>query len=118
MLYIRKKSNPLILKSWGNVSSGGLGEYDTDLYEEVLADNLPDGWQPEQAPKSLDMQLQNVYKSMPIATRAVSATDVKIAQIMIQLGDIEGAKEYLEASELEPEVKNSFLTLFNGQEQI
>jgi len=83
-----------------------------------MADNLPNGWQPEQAPKSLDIQLQDLYKSLPISVRAISATDIKIAQTMIQLGDIEGAKEYLEASGLESQVKSSFLALFHNETQI
>ena len=115
MLYIRKKDNPLMIKSWGNVEPGGLGEFDTELYEEVLADNLPPGWQSELPPKSLDVLLQELYRSLPIALRAVSAADIKIAQIMIQLGDLEGAQEYLESSDLEASVKAMCLALFTAE---
>ena len=112
MLYIRKKDNPLLIKSWGNVEPGGLGEFDTELYEEVLADNLPDGWQTESPPKSLDVLLQELYRSLPIALRALSAGDIKIAQTMLQLGDLEGAKEYLESSDLDTSIKTMCLALF------
>lgn len=116
MLYIRRKDNPLIIKSWGNVSPGGLGEFDSEIYEEVVADALPVSWQAELPSKSLDVALQDIYKALPLALRAASASDIKIAQTMIQLGDLEGAQEYLEASDLDASVKASALALFVAED--
>lgn len=46
MLYISRKDNPLMVKAFGKVVSGGLGTFDTTIYEEVQGD-LPEGWQQE-----------------------------------------------------------------------
>lgn len=45
MLVIRKKDNHKQIKASGYVSTGGLGEYDPLVYEEVELDELPEGWE-------------------------------------------------------------------------
>lgn len=112
MLYIRRKDNPLVVKAWGDAGLGGLGEFDTALYEEVLADELPEGWMLEEQEKPLDIRLQNAYKALPIASRIEAAIFVKNAQIMIQLEDIPGAQTYLQEAELDSQIKNMLLDVF------
>jgi hypothetical protein len=41
MLVIRKKENHNKIKSWGHTQIGGLGEYDSDVFEEVEIESLP-----------------------------------------------------------------------------
>lgn len=45
MLVIRKKDNHKQIKASGYVSTGGLGEFDPLVYEEVELDKLPEGWE-------------------------------------------------------------------------
>lgn len=45
MLVIRKKDNHKQIKASGYVSSGGLGEFDPLIYEEVELDELPEDWE-------------------------------------------------------------------------
>lgn len=45
MLVIRKKNNHKQIKASGYVSTGGLGEFDPTIYEEVELDELPEGWE-------------------------------------------------------------------------
>lgn len=44
MLVIREKTNNLNILAWGYVQQGGLGEFDTSIYEEIELENLPEGW--------------------------------------------------------------------------
>lgn len=44
MLVIREKTNNLNILAWGYVQQGGLGEFDTSIYEEIELDELPEGW--------------------------------------------------------------------------
>lgn len=46
MRFIRSKQNPLIIKAFGCVGPGGLGEFDPQKYEEVEG-ALPEGYQIE-----------------------------------------------------------------------
>jgi hypothetical protein len=45
MLVIRKKDNHNQIKSYGYVEKGGLGEFDSSIYEEIEIDELPEGWE-------------------------------------------------------------------------
>lgn len=45
MLVIRKKDNHKQIKASGYVSTGGLGEFDPSIYEEIELDELPEGWE-------------------------------------------------------------------------
>jgi hypothetical protein len=46
MRYIRRKDDPLKVKSFGHVDIGGLGEFDPEIYEEVEGE-LPEEWEKE-----------------------------------------------------------------------
>jgi hypothetical protein len=112
MIYIRRKDNPLVIRSWGSAQAGGLGTYNTEIYEEVVADELPEGWQIEAPPLPLASQLQLLYKSLPLAARVASALVFKTCQLMLQLDDLEGARDYLIDSDLELSLKEAALALF------
>lgn len=45
---IRRLNEPLTLKSWGYTEAGGLGEFDTSIYEELVLESLPEGWRREE----------------------------------------------------------------------
>jgi hypothetical protein len=45
MLVIRKKDNHNQIKSYGYVGKGGLGDFDSSIYEEIELDYLPEGWE-------------------------------------------------------------------------
>ncbi len=47
--YIRSKINPSAILSFGYVAPGGLGEFDSNQYEEVEGE-LPEGWVRAAAP--------------------------------------------------------------------
>jgi hypothetical protein len=45
MKVIRSKANPLLLKAFGTITQGSLGEFDLNLFEEVeLQNGLPEGY--------------------------------------------------------------------------
>lgn len=43
MRYIREIANPLNIARFGDVGPGGLGSFDTDIYEEIEGE-LPENW--------------------------------------------------------------------------
>jgi len=45
MLVIREKANPLKIKAYGFTEPGGLGEFDSAVYEEVKLVALPENWE-------------------------------------------------------------------------
>jgi hypothetical protein len=112
MIYIRRKDNPLMIRSWGEGDSGALGAFDSALYEEVIADDLPENWILEEPPVPIETKLQLLYKSLAIDVRAQSVGIFTTTQLMIQLDDLEGAQAYLEASSLPADIKMTALSYF------
>jgi len=53
MRVIRKKNNPNIIKAYGYVEAGGLGDYDSTIFEEVQLDQLPESFEFYQEPPLL-----------------------------------------------------------------
>jgi|688.fasta_scaffold410564_2 hypothetical protein len=45
MLVIRKKDNHKQIKASGYVGKGGLGEFDSNVFEEIEIDELPEDWE-------------------------------------------------------------------------
>lgn len=44
MQVVRRKDDHLKILKAGYVAPGGLGEFDTDIYEEVTLDAMPEGF--------------------------------------------------------------------------
>lgn len=68
MHYIRRKDNTLMIKAFGMVAAGGLGTFDTSLYEEVEGE-LPTHWQLEAPPLSgeeLLVQLRALFRGLSV----------------------------------------------------
>ena len=112
MIYIRRKDNPLLIRAFGSAESGGLGAYNSAEYEEVIADELPEGWILEEPELPLDTKIRMLYKSLPLASRVRNAIVFKTCQLMLQLDDLEGALDYLTNSDLDSGIKESAIAFF------
>ena len=74
VLIIRKIEDPDKILKYGYVDFGGLGEYDPEIYEEVLLAELPQGYQmikekPIAMGKDLVLAIQKAFDNFDVATR-------------------------------------------------
>ena len=78
MFVIRKKDNNLEIKAYGHtLQAGGLGEYNTDEFEEVELNELPEGW------------IQSVEKPIASGKGLVSFIEIQLASALEDFGSIE-----------------------------
>ena len=124
MLYIRRKDDHSIVKAFGFGDSGSLGEFDTDIYEEIIADDLPEDYTIEPITPSLAVQLESILidalTSNPGVLSDSQVGDVFVLKSgiseMLRFGQVNAAKakieEFTVPEELE-NVKTQMLSLFD-----
>ena len=143
MLVIRKKENHLEIKSFGYVESGGLGEFDLDVYEEVELNELPEGW--IQSAEKLQAQgkdlvqyiesafqgqslllrgtLLNLFVNFPLHADLASATGspyLNIKDLLLSAtcnplsqSDLDEVINIISTGQVSEETRNQFISLAN-----
>jgi hypothetical protein len=113
MRYIRRKDDPLKVIASGEVGLGGLGAFDTDIYEEIEGE-LPEGFIFE-TPKTLPQRLNDIFNAQAPEVRAQFGPLKASVKIFFDEGDtlavlatINGAQ----VSEALQPVKDQMLALF------
>jgi hypothetical protein len=69
--YIARLDAPTVIKAWGYVEAGGLGQFDPAIYTEVEG-TLPQGHTFDTEPGTAQQrltQLGEVFKTLPLATQ-------------------------------------------------
>jgi hypothetical protein len=117
MRYIRRKENHLMIKAFGFTSAGGLGDFDTQVYEEVEGD-LPQGFQMEVL-DSLNAQLDDIFMNLPPEIRAVFYQQKAAVKIALESQDVEAAQLIILGTTVPEElesVKQELLSVFSVSE--
>lgn len=106
--YIRNKLSPLQILAWGYVGAGGLGEFDTETYEEIVGvASLPNGYQLIRS-YSIQEQLDVVFNSLPMESytpeqKSVIYTLRTNVENAVMYNDYETASWLISSAELDPE---------------
>jgi hypothetical protein len=107
MLVVRQKDNHLKILKSGYVSSGGLGEFDSSIYEEIEIDELPEGWEqvvekPIANGKDLVLFIEKAFER-PIPTSEEEAQQIFEERTGLQaLFTVSGIKGLLESAPSNP----------------
>lgn len=117
MRYIRQKDNPLFIKAYGFVDPGGLGQFDTELFEEA-AGELPEGWQPALAQPTLAQKLDTVFMGLPTEIRAQFYLQKAAVKMALDSNDVNAAQYMIENIEVSPSllsVKIELISVFQNK---
>lgn len=103
MRIIRRKDNPLVIKSSGYVGPGGLGPFDSSVYEEVEVAALPNGWIQESI-ESKESQVKQaragmlaMYKNASVELRSMFSDVITKINALLDLEDFELALFFAQA---------------------
>lgn len=104
MRYIRLKSDPLKVLSYGYVGPGGLGDFDPELYEEVEGD-LPEGWELYEPPTLLK-RMAALFDGLPgVARGAFLPLKASVwKELEAEEPDLEAAWHTINLAQVPPEL--------------
>lgn len=111
MQLIRRLDNPLVVKAFGSVPFGGLGEFDPSIYIEETVENLPQGWVAEPEPLPLIDQVKAYYSGLPIMQRLALAPSIKLILTLMELQDFESLTAVIDDSEFPAQHQQPLKTL-------
>lgn len=115
MRYICRKDNPLVVKSFGYVQEGGLGEFNPDIYEEIEGP-LPENYIKEPEAGEIAKTLLESFQQLPLDKQAKYAPLKTAVKVELDAGNYELAKAIIENAQLidphDKPIQDGLLSMF------